>query len=363
MFDVRPVTAWTLSLHYVFGCSLTHHRNRSEGFDGCIRYGAYGVCEAVTSSCDDMKNTSSGCHDKISSHRFLQLLSLLSVLSGALLSGCTGVAFSLVNTPSRFGDYHVTRDIHYGEGGSHQLDVYCPDNPGPDSPSARLRPLIIFLYGGRWNTGSRKQYRFVADALTSRGYVVVIPEYRLYPETLFPGFVDDVAQAVRWTHDHVRDFGADPQQIFIMGHSAGAHIAAMINFDEQFLHAVGGGPQWLRGFVGLAGPYDFLPLTDPMLKNIFGPELRYPVSQPINFVDGKEPPALLLHGRPDTVVRPRNSEHLAARIREHGGVVTEKYYDDMSHVDIISALSVYYRKRRPVLDDIDAFVRATVAKQ
>jgi acetyl esterase/lipase len=189
--------------------------------------------------------------------------------------------------------------------------------------------------------------------------VVVIPEYRLYPETLFPGFVEDVAQAVRWTHEHAQEFGADPHKIYVMGHSAGAHIASMINFDEQFLHAVGGGPQWIRGFIGLAGPYDFLPITDPILQQIFGPQTRYPLSQPINFVDGSEPPALLLHGRTDQVVWPRNSEHLAAKIREKGGTVTEKYYDDMSHTDIIAALSVYYRKRRTVLDDIEAFVAAT----
>lgn len=284
--------------------------------------------------------------------RLVQGMSILTIVSAVILSGCTGIALTLANAPARFGDYAVTRDIAYGAGKSRLLDVYRPRDAG-----ATARPIIVFMYGGRWTTGSRHQYRFVADSLTARGYVVVIPEYRLYPETVFPGFVEDAAYAVRWSHEHASDFGADPLRLYVMGHSAGAHIAAMLNFDEKYLRAAGGEPSWIRGFIGLAGPYDFLPITDPVLKNVFGPDARYPQSQPINFVDGREPPALLLHGRDDRVAWPRNSAHLAARIREHGGQVKEEYYEDMDHTDILAALSVYYRQRRSVLDEIDAFVK------
>lgn len=276
----------------------------------------------------------------------------LGLLTSVLLSGCTSAALTLVNVPARFGDYDLKSDIAYGQGESRRLDVYQPS-----TGSSAARPVVVFLYGGRWNTGSRKQYRFVAAALTGFGYVVVVPEYRLYPETVFPGFVEDAARAVAWTHEHASEFGGDPRRLFIMGHSAGAHIAAMINFDEQYLLAAGGHADWIRGFIGLSGPYDFLPITDPVMQKVFGPESRYPLSQPINFVDGHEPPALLLHGRTDQVVWLRNSQHFASRIRDRGGNVTESYYDDMSHSGILAAMSVYYRNRWPVLRDIDAFVR------
>jgi len=273
---------------------------------------------------------------------------LAGVLSG--VAGCSAIALTAVNVPAAFGDYTVERNLAYGTGPAQELDVYRPKT------ESSLRPVILFLYGGRWSSGSRKQYRFVAEALTKHGYVVVIPEYRLYPETLFPGFIEDAAAALAWTHQHAGDYGGDAGKLFVMGHSAGAHIAAMLNYDERFLRAAGGEPKWIRGFIGLSGPYDFLPITDPVLKIVFGPEDRYPQSQPIHFVDGTEAPALLLHGRDDQVVWPRNSEHLASKIREKGGRVTEKYFDGMSHTDILAAMSVYFRGRRTVLQEIDRFV-------
>ena len=167
--------------------------------------------------------------------------------------------------------------------------------------------------------------------------------------------MEDAAQAVAWTRKHAEEFGGDPGKLFVMGHSAGAHIGALLNFDERYLQTVGGDRSWLSGFIGLSGPYDFLPLQDPILQEVFAPEAQYPLSQPVNFVDGSEAPALLLHGRADAIVWPMNSEHLAARVREHGGRVDERYYDGMTHGGTLAAMSVYYRGRRTVLDEIDAF--------
>ena len=152
-------------------------------------------------------------------------------------------------------------------------------------------PVVVFLHGGGWVSGSKSQYRFVAEALTSRGYLVIVPAYRLYPATRFPGFVEDAALAIAWTRAHAEEFGGDARRIFVMGHSAGAHIGALLNYDERYLQAVGGDRSWLSGFIGLSGPYDFLPLTDPILQQVFAPETQYPQSQPVNFVDGNESPA------------------------------------------------------------------------
>jgi len=275
------------------------------------------------------------------------------ILAPLVLSACTSLTFAIANFPAVFGNYEVTRDVVYSADQRLRLDVYAP-TVKPEMPP----PVVVFFHGGGWTTGGKSQYRFVAEALMSRGFIVVVPEYRLFPVTHFPGFIDDAARAVAWTHAHARDYGADPSQLFVMGHSAGAHIGAMVSFDERFLAAAGGETSWIQGFIGLAGPYDFLPLTDPELQEIFAPADTYPASQPINFVDGNEPPALLLHGLADTTVWPRNSQHLAAKIREHGGKVAERYYDDMSHSGILGAFSVYFRSRRTVLDDVADFVGA-----
>lgn len=283
--------------------------------------------------------------------RFFGLLLALPNL--LFLNGCSSLTFAMANAPAAFGDYRVTRDIQYGEGKARRLDAYR-------SPSAdAARPVIVFFHGGGWDSGSKRQYRFVAEALLTRGYLVVVPEYRRFPEGRFPGFVEDAAQAVAWAHAHAPEYGGDARRLFLMGHSAGAQIAAMLNYDQRYLRAAGLGQGAIKGFIGLAGPYDFLPLESKRLEDIFAPPERYPDSQPINFVDGDEPPALLLHGLADQRVWPRNSQRLAARVRERGGRAEEHYYEGMGHGAIIGALTVYYRNRRAVLQEIGKFVDAT----
>ncbi len=286
----------------------------------------------------------------------MKYLALLALICLPLMSGCTRFATTLANIPAVFGDYELQRDLSYGEQPRQRLDTYVPV-AAPTGP----RPIVVFFYGGGWAEGAKEQYRFVAEALTSRGFVVVVPDYRLYPEVRFPAFVEDAAQAVRWAHEHATSLGADPEKLFLMGHSAGAHIAAMLACDEHYLEAVSGSG-WIKGFVGLAGPYDFLPFTDPEVRAVFASAANEADTQPIHFVDGKEPPALLLHGDADERVLPRNSRNLAARIREKGGRVNEKYYAGMSHGGIVAALTIYLRGKETVLDEIDRFIATPADK-
>ena len=274
------------------------------------------------------------------------------------LGGCTSLAFTAANIPAAFGDYRREVDLPYGDESRQRLDVYVPT-----APVAAGHAAVVFLYGGGWTEGEKNQYRFVADALTRRGYVVILPDYRLYPEVRFPAFIEDAALAVRWTREHARRFNADPEQVFLAGHSAGAHIAAMLAFDERWLEAAGGNKRWIRGFIGLSGPYDFLPITDPAVQQVFSSLADLEESQPIHFVDGGEPPSLLMHGNADTRVLPTNSMHLAARIREQHGSVSERYFAGMSHGGILAPLSVYFRDREPVLDEISLFIEAHKAER
>jgi acetyl esterase/lipase len=280
-------------------------------------------------------------------------LGLLLALGGSL-SGCLSLSLFVANAPAMFGDYQLERDIGYGTDPAHQLDVYRPADP---AATATPRPVVVFLHGGGWVSGSKNQYRFVAEALVSRGYVAVLPAYRLHPKAEFPTFVEDAAQALAWVHRNASTIGGDPERVFLMGHSAGAHIGSLLTFDEHYVAAAGGNQRWIRGFVGLAGPYDFLPLREEYVKAVFAPP-SYHDSQTINFVDGTEPPALLLHGLDDHVVWPTNSKSLALFIRGHGGKVEERYYDGMTHGGIVAGMTMYFRNRRPVLNDIDQFIRA-----
>src|SRR5580700_3300246 len=157
-----------------------------------------------------------------------------------------------------------TTSIAYANGPRHTLDVCRPK-------STTAAPVVVFFYGGGWRSGSKRTYRYVAKALARRGYVAVLPDYRVYPPARYPDFLDDGALAVRWAKDNAKRFGGDPQKIFLMGHSAGAYIAAMLAIDATWLRKVGLVPgRDILGLIGVSGPYDFLPLNDKILEIIFG---------------------------------------------------------------------------------------------
>jgi acetyl esterase/lipase len=271
----------------------------------------------------------------------------LAGLCATALAACSPV--NLLNAAIPSGGYRKTSGLAYGSDPQQELDVYLPVEAGA------TRPVVVFFYGGSWQSGNRGNYLFVAQALTSRGYVAVLPDYRKYPETAFPGFVDDAAAAVRWTRDHAHEFGGDPARIFVMGHSAGAHLAALIATDPRYLAAQSMSKADLRGMIGLAGPYDFLPIQDRKLLDVFPASTR-PESQPINFVTGHEPPMFLAAGTDDTIVDPGNTDRLAAALRKHGDSVEVRHYDGFGHVRIVSALALPLRGHSTVLADVSAFI-------
>jgi acetyl esterase/lipase len=266
------------------------------------------------------------------------------------LPGCSGT--DLLNGLTPRDGWRVIADVAYGEGPRRRLDLYVP------AAAAGPVPIVVFFYGGAWQHGDRGDFLFVAEALGSRGYLVAVPDYRLFPEVRFPGFVEDGAAAVAWVHEHAAaTAGVEPGPLFLMGHSAGAYIAAMLGLEAGWLAAAGMSRDDIAGTVGLAGPYDFLPLTSRTLKAIFGPEDQRPRTQPINHVDGRASPMLLVTGRDDRTVRPGNSARLAARIRAAGGEAEEIVYDDTAHVALIAAFARPLRGLAPVLDDADRYMR------
>lgn len=275
---------------------------------------------------------------------------LLLLLGSSLLGGCQATLFRGLNASAGASGVVVQHDVTYAPAHNLALDVYRPRD-------ARNAPVVVFFYGGSWKSGRRQWYRWAGEALAQRGMVVVIPDYRQWPNVRLEGFMQDAAQAVAWTHAHAADYGGDPARLFVMGHSAGAHIGALLATDAHWLAGVGMQPRQLDGFIGLAGPYDFLPLTDPDFIDMFGSthaaQLR---SQPVHYVDGDEPPMLLMQGSSDKVVWPRNATSLAAALQREGEPVELKLYPDIGHAAILLSLSRPFRGKSSALEDSVRFI-------
>lgn len=262
---------------------------------------------------------------------------------------------TLLNGLAAAAPVTTTPDIAYGRHERQQLDLYRPQRAG-------TYPVVVFIYGGGWEEGDRGMYRFVGAALAAAGIVTVIPDYRVFPEVRFPGFLEDAAGAVRWTREHAGRFDGDPDRMVLIGHSAGAHIAGMLAMDPQWLAAAGVDRRMLRGWVGLAGPYDFEPDT-PNRRIIFGPDRQR--TQPIGFARADVPPALLAAPRRDSVVDPANSTRLGQRITQAGGEATVRFYPRVGHASILGTFSPALRLLAPVFRDTRAFIESvtSVAKQ
>ncbi len=275
---------------------------------------------------------------------------MLVALIGACmaLAGCSPFVFLNAVAPGK--GFYRQASIAYGPLSRQKLDVYVPD-----AAVKRPFPVVVFFYGGGWESGERKEYRFVGAELATRGVMTIVADYRLYPEVVFPAFVEDAALAVKWAQGHAAESGGDPKRLFLMGHSAGAQIAAMLALNKEYLRAVGANPRAISGLIGLSGPYDFLPLKSAKLKKIFGdPAPR--ATQPIDFVSAAAPPTLLINGSSDTTVDPGNSRRLAEALKAAGRPVEYRVYPDIGHGRVVAGFSPPLARGVPVTADVMRFI-------
>lgn len=284
----------------------------------------------------------------------LGLLASLPLAAG--LIACSPL--TAINALSSGSASQVTRGLAYGPLPRQKLDVYAPKiHAGPV-------PVVVFFYGGNWTSGERADYAFVGHALASRGYLAVIADYRLYPDVHYPEILQDAARAVAWAAMEASRHGGDPARLFVMGHSAGAYNAAMVALDASLLARHGMHPHDLRGWIGLAGPYDFLPIENPTARPVFFFPDTPTSSQPIHHVTAGAPPALLIAPAPgkDKLVNPqRNTGGLAAALRAAQRPVTETYFDTVSHTTLVASLAGPLRMLAPTLDAVSAFIDANGA--
>lgn len=277
-----------------------------------------------------------------------------AMIGGLLLLGLGGCSpVGLLNTLTPEASFTRTAGIAYGEDPRQKLDVYVPRQPLEDAP------VVVFFYGGSWNSGEREDYTFVGEALASQGIVAVIADYRLYPQVRYPLFLEDGALAVAWTHTHISAFSGNPQRLYLMGHSSGAYNAAMLALDPRLLAAVGMSTRDLSGWIGLAGPYDFLPIENPDVRPVFFWPDSPAQSQPINQVRRGAPPALLIAATEDELVNPTRTGGLAKKLREAQVPVQDLYYSRPGHVTLVAALSRPLRHLAPVLEQIVGFIKHT----
>lgn len=266
---------------------------------------------------------------------------LFAGLAALMLSGCEAVFFSAMNGVAHHDGVIEHHDIVFEPAHDVALDVYSPAR-------AKHAPVVVFFYGGAWQDGKRQWYRWVGRRLAEQGVVAVVPDYRKYPQVKLDGFMHDAAEAVGWTHANIQRFGGDPNDLFVMGHSSGAHLAAMLASNAHWLEQVEMRPRQLRGFIGLSGPYDFLPLRQQVYINMFGDTHQQQMrSQPVDFVNGDEPPMLLLQGGDDKTVYPDNTLSLAAAMHKQGESVTAHVYPGVTHAGMLLSLSRPFHGKAP----------------
>lgn len=272
-----------------------------------------------------------------------------AIVSIALLAlaGCSGA--QILNATIPRGGYTIHKDIAYGTEPLQKLDIYVPEKKNGCT--------VLFFYGGSWQTGSKDMYLFAGQAFASLGCVTAVADYRRYPAVSFPVFVEDSARAAVWVHNHIAAYGGDAGKLFLAGHSAGAYNAMMLATNTKFLHAAGGTSAWIKGVIGIAGPYDFLPMSDPKIIALFS-TAKDTETQPVTFVHKGMPPVFLATGDRDTDVLPRNSIRLKAKLEKTGNKVELHTYPGIDHVGIITSLAPLFRARTTLLQDIGTFIRS-----
>ncbi len=284
------------------------------------------------------------------------LFPLLTVAGAALMVACAPMTALNAVVPKRS---QLTADVAYGGNPRQKLDIY---RPAATAPRVGY-PMVVFFYGGSWNSGDRADYKFVGEALASRGVMTLVADYRLYPEVTYPDFLEDSARALAYGLREAEALGADPARVFVMGHSAGGYNAAMLALDSRWLNGQGQDPKQLAGWIGLAGPYDFYPIVNPDAKPVFHHPDYPPNSQPIDFAKAGSPPTFIGAAKDDKLVNPqRNAAQMVAKLRAAQVPVSYEVYPHASHITLAGAFAWPLRFIAPVLDDVAGFVEKTAPR-
>ena len=290
--------------------------------------------------------------------RFPAVARTLAWLTATLVALAACSPLGTLNAVIPGDGYVLSADVAYGALPRQRLDIYRPAQAAP----AAGWPVVVFFYGGSWNRGEKADYKFVGEALASQGVLTLVADYRLYPEVRYPDFLKDSARALAFGLAESKRLGGDPQRVFVMGHSAGGYNAAMLALDPRWLAETGHTPRELAGFIGLAGAYDFLPMTNLDAQPVFFHPHYPPNTQPIEFADARSPRSFLGAAVKDSLINPeRNTVGLATKLQAAGVPVTLKMYDGVSHITLVASMARPLRFLAPTLQDVLAFIGGTAA--
>ncbi|MEI9903181.1 MAG: alpha/beta hydrolase [Asticcacaulis sp.] len=284
----------------------------------------------------------------MSKRNFLNAIGLGGV--AAALAGCSVLSTFNALTPKDGGIRRIARDVKYGDDPRQGYDVYGPARPG------KPLPLLVFFYGGGWYSGSKNDYVWMGHALAALGYVVALPDYRVFPQVVYPAFLEDNAAAVKHLIAHAADYGADATRLALSGQSAGAYSAVMMALDSQYLGP--GDP--VKTCVSISGPYDFYPFDVKASKDTFGRWPRPLETQPISYARPTKTHFLFLQSRADKVVGVHNSVNLQAKLLADGDDCRLKLYDGLTHEDTAAVYAIPFRGKAPLYRDTQAFLAETL---
>ena len=268
----------------------------------------------------------------------------------SMMAACSTLRLFATFTPKDGGVRQVARNVAYGDGPRRTYDVYAPQG-------ARDLPLLVFFYGGGWNSGSKDDYGWFAMALAAMGYVVAVPDYRVVPEVVYPAFLDDSAAAVKAIVARAASYGADGKRLGLAGHSAGAYNAVMLALDGHYLGTDDAGRSPVTACVGVSGPYDFYPFNVKESRDAFGRWPRPEETQPVHYARKTNTRFMLEQSRTDTIVGVHNAVNLDRELEAAGTQCTLKLYDGLSHEDTAAAFSVPFRGKGTLYADTRAFLK------
>jgi acetyl esterase/lipase len=252
---------------------------------------------------------------------------------------------------------HVEKDVVFHPEMGPRLDVYSP-------PTGEGHPVLFFVHGGSWKDYDKALFAPVAMKLLPEGMVVVIPDYTLYPDAGYEQMAGEMAAALSWTLDNAARYGGDPARVYVAGHSAGAHLAALAVMDPRFLAAHDHSAAEVRGLVGMSGVYDTRAEYDywqaqgvypEVLVDVMGGEERFAAASPIRYVRPGLPPILLIHGDEDETVPVGIATAFHTALQEAGAPSTLKIYAGSGHTDFLFAALT--EERASLIADLAAFVR------
>jgi acetyl esterase/lipase len=195
-----------------------------------------------------------------------------------------------------------------------RLDIYIP-------AQASKAPVIVSIHGGALRAGDKSEHKFVGQRFASAGNVTVVVNHRLSPSVMHPAHIEDIAMAVAWVKRNIARHGGDPDKLFVVGHSAGAYLAALLALDPRYLAAHGLTPQDVRGYVPVSGFFyvDRTGVAPDRPKDVWGTDVKvWKDASPATFIAPRIPPMLLLYADGDDEWRPQQQADFAKALKDGG---------------------------------------------